>query len=173
MIDPRGLRSASRNKFCVRGRLSAQILLAAVAAAQALHPEKLPHPELHCVRFPIYEFCSGCRHQSPWCCLKKNEKKNSWVFSSCSSFSRSFTATAIQHCFATDLHNYSADFYLNYYARVGATAAASVLIWLSATRYGRRGLLLFSAIATCLPSLLLLAFNQSESTALLLSCDYL
>lgn len=75
----------------------------------------------------------------------------------------SFTAVAIQHCFTTDLRSYSDHFYLNYYARVLATAMASLLIYLSASRCGRRSVLLFSAIATCLASLLLLAFNQSES----------
>lgn len=84
----------------------------------------------------------------------------------------SFTAAAIQHCFTTDLYSYSAHFYLNYYARVAATAAAGVLVGLLASRYGRRGVLLFSAIATCLPSLLLLAFNQSESAEPGFSLDH-
>lgn len=45
--------SASRNQLCVRGGLPAKILLAAVAAPPPRHPDKLPHPELHCVRFCI------------------------------------------------------------------------------------------------------------------------
>lgn len=51
MFDTCSLCSASRDKLCVRGGLSAQILLAAVAAAPSRHPQKLPHPQLHRVRF--------------------------------------------------------------------------------------------------------------------------
>ncbi|XP_075877006.1 putative solute carrier family 22 member 31 isoform X2 [Nelusetta ayraudi] len=80
-----------------------------------------------------------------------------------------FTAAAIQHCFTTDLYSYSTHFYLNYYVRVSAAAAASVFLYLLANRYGRRGVLLFSAIATCLPSLLLLAFKQNLYGVLVLA----
>lgn len=36
--------------------MSAQVLLAAVAATPARDPEKLPHPQLHHVRVPIIYF---------------------------------------------------------------------------------------------------------------------
>lgn len=74
--------------------------------------------------------------------------------------SHSLIGIAIQHCFATDIHGYSTNFYLAYYVRVSTAGVACLFVYLSANYFGRRGILLFSAIVTGLSSLLLLAFKQ-------------
>ncbi|XP_011608437.1 putative solute carrier family 22 member 31 [Takifugu rubripes] len=71
-----------------------------------------------------------------------------------------FIGTGIQYCFTRNLHTYSTNFYFAYFVRVITGALACVFICLSVNRYGRRGMLLLSAIVTGLSSLLLLALTQ-------------
>ncbi|KAI4830504.1 hypothetical protein KUCAC02_002132 [Chaenocephalus aceratus] len=71
-----------------------------------------------------------------------------------------FIGTGIQYCFTRNLHSYSSNFYFSYFLRVMTGALACVFICLSVNHFGRRGMLLLSAIITGLSSLLLLALTQ-------------
>uniref|UniRef100_A0A3Q3KYL3 Solute carrier family 22 member 31 n=1 Tax=Mastacembelus armatus TaxID=205130 RepID=A0A3Q3KYL3_9TELE len=71
-----------------------------------------------------------------------------------------FIGTGIQYCFTRNLHSYSTNFYFSYFLRVVTGALACIFICLSVNRFGRRGMLLLSAIITGLSSLLLLALTQ-------------
>ncbi|KAM9765749.1 putative solute carrier family 22 member 31 [Menidia menidia] len=71
-----------------------------------------------------------------------------------------FIGTGIQYCFTRNLHIYSTNFYFSYFLRVITGALACVFICLSVNHFGRRGMLLLSAIITGLSSLLLLALTQ-------------
>lgn len=68
--------------------------------------------------------------------------------------------TGIQYCFTRNLHTYSTHFYFTYFVRVLMGALACIFICLCVNRFGRRGMLLLSAIITGLSSLLLLALTQ-------------
>lgn len=82
---------------------------------------------------------------------------------SLSRLSRSFIGTGIQYCFTRNLHSYSTNFYFTYFLRVTTGGLACIFICLSVNRFGRRGILLLSAIITGLSSLLLLALTQCMS----------
>ncbi|XP_051948327.1 putative solute carrier family 22 member 31 isoform X2 [Xyrauchen texanus] len=71
-----------------------------------------------------------------------------------------FIGTGIQYCFTRNLHSYSPHFYFSYFLRVLTGAVACIFLCLSVDRFGRRGMLLLSAILTGLSSLLLLALTQ-------------
>ncbi|XP_037312067.1 putative solute carrier family 22 member 31 [Pungitius pungitius] len=71
-----------------------------------------------------------------------------------------FIGTGIQYCFTRNLHSYSSNFYFGYFLRVITGALACIFICLSVNHFGRRGMLLLSAIITGLSSLLLLALTQ-------------
>ncbi|GAA6233589.1 putative solute carrier family 22 member 31 [Lates japonicus] len=71
-----------------------------------------------------------------------------------------FIGTGIQYCFTRNLHSYSTNFYFSYFLRVITGALACIFICLSVNHFGRRGILLLSAIITGLSSLLLLALTQ-------------
>ncbi|XP_059215507.1 putative solute carrier family 22 member 31 [Centropristis striata] len=71
-----------------------------------------------------------------------------------------FIGTGIQYCFTRNLHSYSSNFYFSYFLRVITGALACIFICLSVNHFGRRGMLLLSAIITGLSSLLLLALTQ-------------
>ncbi|XP_041847847.1 putative solute carrier family 22 member 31 [Melanotaenia boesemani] len=71
-----------------------------------------------------------------------------------------FIGTGIQYCFTRNLHIYSKNFYFSYFLRVITGALACVFICLTVNHFGRRGMLLLSAIITGLSSLLLLALTQ-------------
>nr|XP_046245512.1 putative solute carrier family 22 member 31 [Scatophagus argus] len=71
-----------------------------------------------------------------------------------------FIGTGIQYCFTRNLHSYSTNFYFSYFLRATTGALALVFICLSVNHFGRRGMLLLSAIVTGLSSLLLLALTQ-------------
>ncbi|XP_070765154.1 putative solute carrier family 22 member 31 [Enoplosus armatus] len=71
-----------------------------------------------------------------------------------------FIGTGIQYCFTRNLHSYSTNFYFSYFLRVITGALACIFICLSVNHFGRRGMLLLSAIITGLSSLLLLALTQ-------------
>ncbi|XP_028257941.1 putative solute carrier family 22 member 31 [Parambassis ranga] len=71
-----------------------------------------------------------------------------------------FIGTGIQYCFTRNLHRYSTNFYFSYFLRVITGALACIFICLSVNHFGRRGMLLLSAIITGLSSLLLLALTQ-------------
>ncbi|XP_023280126.1 putative solute carrier family 22 member 31 [Seriola lalandi dorsalis] len=71
-----------------------------------------------------------------------------------------FIGTGIQYCFTRNLHSYSTNFYFSYFLRVITGALACIFICLTVNHFGRRGILLFSAIITGLSSLLLLALTQ-------------
>ncbi|MEQ2199944.1 hypothetical protein XENOCAPTIV_017708 [Xenoophorus captivus] len=75
-----------------------------------------------------------------------------------------FIGTGIQYCFTRNLHIYSNNFYFTYFLRVITGALACVFICMSVNHFGRRGMLLLSAIITGLSSLLLLALTQCMST---------
>ncbi|XP_008291221.1 putative solute carrier family 22 member 31 isoform X1 [Stegastes partitus] len=82
-----------------------------------------------------------------------------------------FIGTGIQYCFTRNLHSYSTNFYFSYFLRVTTGAVGCIFICLSVNHFGRRGILLLSAIITGLSSLLLLALTQylRGSLVLLLS----
>uniref|UniRef100_A0A8C7S4Y0 Solute carrier family 22 member 31 n=1 Tax=Oncorhynchus mykiss TaxID=8022 RepID=A0A8C7S4Y0_ONCMY len=71
-----------------------------------------------------------------------------------------FIGTGIQYCFIRNLHSYSHNFYFSYFLRVVTGALGCVFLCLSVNLFGRRGILLLSAIITGLSSLLLLALTQ-------------
>ncbi|KAM9422509.1 putative solute carrier family 22 member 31 isoform 2-T2 [Salvelinus alpinus] len=71
-----------------------------------------------------------------------------------------FIGTGIQYCFIRNLHSYSHNFYFSYFLRVLTGALGCIFLCLSVNRFGRRGILLLSAIITGLSSLLLLALTQ-------------
>ncbi|XP_013858536.1 putative solute carrier family 22 member 31 [Austrofundulus limnaeus] len=71
-----------------------------------------------------------------------------------------FIGTGIQYCFTRNLHHHSSNFYFTYFLRVITGALACIFICLSVNHFGRRGMLLLSAIITGLSSLLLLALTQ-------------
>ncbi|XP_056135128.1 putative solute carrier family 22 member 31 [Lampris incognitus] len=68
--------------------------------------------------------------------------------------------TGIQYCFTRNLHSYSANFYFSYFLRVLTGALACLFLCLTVNHFGRRGILLLSAIITGLSSLVLLALTQ-------------
>nr|XP_057944745.1 putative solute carrier family 22 member 31 [Doryrhamphus excisus] len=68
--------------------------------------------------------------------------------------------TGIQYCFTRNLHMYTTNFYFSYFVRVATGALACVFICFTVNHFGRRGMLLLSAIITGLSSLLLLALTQ-------------
>ncbi|KAK7913240.1 hypothetical protein WMY93_013451, partial [Mugilogobius chulae] len=70
-----------------------------------------------------------------------------------------FIGTGIQYCFTRNVHSYNTNFYFTYFIRVLTGALACVFICLSVNHFGRRGMLLLSAIVTGLSSLLLLALT--------------
>ncbi|XP_022057016.2 putative solute carrier family 22 member 31 [Acanthochromis polyacanthus] len=70
-----------------------------------------------------------------------------------------FIGTGIQYCFTRNLHSYSTNFYFSYFLRVTTGAVGCIFICLSVNHFGRRGMLLLSAIITGLSSLLLLALT--------------
>ncbi|KAK2853934.1 hypothetical protein Q5P01_006595 [Channa striata] len=78
-----------------------------------------------------------------------------------------FIGTGIQYCFTRNLHSFSTNFYFSYFLRVITGALACIFICLSVNHFGRRGMLLLSAILTGLSSLLLLA---SRSTCMEVWC---
>ncbi|KAG7483152.1 solute carrier family 22 member 31 [Solea senegalensis] len=71
-----------------------------------------------------------------------------------------FIGTGIQYCFTRNLHSFSTNFYFSYFLRVITGALACVFICVTVDRFGRRGILLLSAIITGLSSLVLLALTQ-------------
>uniref|UniRef100_UPI003AAC4CD2 putative solute carrier family 22 member 31 n=1 Tax=Centroberyx gerrardi TaxID=166262 RepID=UPI003AAC4CD2 len=71
-----------------------------------------------------------------------------------------FIGTGIQYCFTRNLHSYSTNFYFSYFVRVFTGALGCIFLCLSVNHFGRRGILLLSAIITGLSSLLLLALTQ-------------
>ncbi|KAA0723906.1 putative solute carrier family 22 member 31 [Triplophysa tibetana] len=71
-----------------------------------------------------------------------------------------FIGTGIQYCFTRNLHIYSPHFYFSYFLRVLTGALACIFLCMTVDRFGRRGILLLSAIITGLSSLLLLALTQ-------------
>ncbi|XP_029904501.1 putative solute carrier family 22 member 31 [Myripristis murdjan] len=71
-----------------------------------------------------------------------------------------FIGTGIQYCFTRNLHSYSTNFYFSYFLRVLTGALACIFLCVSVNHFGRRGILLLSAIITGLSSLLLLALTQ-------------
>ncbi|KAG1941411.1 putative solute carrier family 22 member 31 [Pimephales promelas] len=71
-----------------------------------------------------------------------------------------FIGTGIQYCFTRNLHIYYTHFYFSYSLRVLTGALACVFLCVCVDRFGRRGILLLSAIVTGLSSLLLLALTQ-------------
>ncbi|KAK6294654.1 hypothetical protein J4Q44_G00354840 [Coregonus suidteri] len=71
-----------------------------------------------------------------------------------------FIGTGIQYCFTRNLRSYSHNFYFSYFLRVLTGALGCIFLCLSVNRFGRRGILLLSAIITGLSSLLLLALTQ-------------
>lgn len=77
-----------------------------------------------------------------------------------SGLSSRFIGTGVQYCFTRNLHSYSTNFYFSYFLRVMMGALACIFICLSVNHFGRRGMLLLSAIITGLSSLLLLALTQ-------------
>ncbi|XP_061830768.1 putative solute carrier family 22 member 31 [Nerophis lumbriciformis] len=68
--------------------------------------------------------------------------------------------TGIQYCFTRNLHMFSTNFYFSYFVRVTTGAMACIFICVTVNHFGRRGMLLLSAIITGLSSLLLLALTQ-------------
>ncbi|KAL3993082.1 fatty acid-binding protein 2, intestinal [Sarotherodon galilaeus] len=70
-----------------------------------------------------------------------------------------FIGTGIQYCFTKNLHTFSNKFYFSYFLRVVTGALACIFLCLSINHFGRRGMLLLSAIITGLSSLLLLALT--------------
>ncbi|XP_020794701.2 putative solute carrier family 22 member 31 [Boleophthalmus pectinirostris] len=70
-----------------------------------------------------------------------------------------FIGTGIQYCFTRNVHSFNTNFYFTYFIRVLTGALACVFIFLSVNHFGRRGMLLLSAIVTGLSSLLLLALT--------------
>ncbi|KAL4613565.1 putative solute carrier family 22 member 31 isoform X1 [Arapaima gigas] len=79
-----------------------------------------------------------------------------------------FIGTGIQYCFTRNLHSFSHRFYLSYFVRVATGVTACGLLCLTVDRFGRRGILLLSAIVTGLSSLLLLALTQYLRSSLVL-----
>ncbi|XP_068178982.1 putative solute carrier family 22 member 31 [Antennarius striatus] len=71
-----------------------------------------------------------------------------------------FIGTGIQYCFSRNLHSFTSNFYFSYFVRVIAGAFSCIFICFTVDHFGRRGMLLLSAIATGLSSLLLLALTQ-------------
>ncbi|XP_024909645.1 putative solute carrier family 22 member 31 isoform X2 [Cynoglossus semilaevis] len=71
-----------------------------------------------------------------------------------------FIGTGIQYCFTRNLHSYSTNFYFSYFIRIITGALAAVFLCITVNHFGRRGILLLSAIITGLSSLLLLALTQ-------------
>ncbi|CAL1603754.1 unnamed protein product [Knipowitschia caucasica] len=70
-----------------------------------------------------------------------------------------FIGTGIQYCFTRNVHSFNTNFYFTYFIRVLTGALACVFICLSVNHFGRRGMLLLTAIITGLSSLLLLALT--------------
>ncbi|XP_061620212.1 putative solute carrier family 22 member 31 [Phyllopteryx taeniolatus] len=68
--------------------------------------------------------------------------------------------TGIQYCFTRNLHMSSTNFYFGYFVKIATGTLACVFICFTVNHFGRRGMLLLSAIITGLSSLLLLALTQ-------------
>ncbi|KAJ3593883.1 hypothetical protein NHX12_006217, partial [Muraenolepis orangiensis] len=73
-----------------------------------------------------------------------------------------FIGTGIQYCFTRNLHSFSTNFYFSYFLRVSTGALSCLFLCLTVNRFGRRGILLLTAIVTGLSSLLLLALTLSR-----------
>uniref|UniRef100_A0A3Q3XBZ1 Uncharacterized protein n=1 Tax=Mola mola TaxID=94237 RepID=A0A3Q3XBZ1_MOLML len=82
------------------------------------------------------------------------------IWKNCLILSFTFIGTGIQYCFTRNLRSYSTNFYFSYFLRVLTGALACIFVCLCVNRFGRRGMLLLSAIITGLSSLLLLALTQ-------------
>uniref|UniRef100_A0A3B4AIL5 Uncharacterized protein n=1 Tax=Periophthalmus magnuspinnatus TaxID=409849 RepID=A0A3B4AIL5_9GOBI len=81
------------------------------------------------------------------------------IWKNCLILSFTFIGTGIQYCFTRNVHSFNTNFYFTYFIRVLTGALACVFICLSVNHFGRRGMLLLSAIITGLSSLLLLALT--------------
>ncbi|XP_037104034.1 putative solute carrier family 22 member 31 isoform X2 [Syngnathus acus] len=68
--------------------------------------------------------------------------------------------TGIQYCFTRNLHMSSSNFYFSYFVRITTGTLACIFICSTVNHFGRRSMLLLSAIVTGLASLLLLALAQ-------------
>ncbi|XP_061670929.1 putative solute carrier family 22 member 31 isoform X2 [Syngnathoides biaculeatus] len=68
--------------------------------------------------------------------------------------------TGVQYCFTRNLHLSSTNFYFSYFIKIATGTLACVFICSTVNHFGRRGMLLLSAIITGLSSLLLLALTQ-------------
>ncbi|XP_051918478.1 putative solute carrier family 22 member 31 [Hippocampus zosterae] len=68
--------------------------------------------------------------------------------------------TGIQYCFTRNLHASSTNFYFSYFVRIATGTLACIFICSTVNHFGRRSMLLLSAIVTGLSSLLLLALTQ-------------
>uniref|UniRef100_A0A3B5B268 Solute carrier family 22 member 31 n=1 Tax=Stegastes partitus TaxID=144197 RepID=A0A3B5B268_9TELE len=90
------------------------------------------------------------------------------IWKNCLILSFTFIGTGIQYCFTRNLHSYSTNFYFSYFLRVTTGAVGCIFICLSVNHFGRRGILLLSAIITGLSSLLLLALTQLRGSLVLL-----
>ncbi|XP_062327042.1 putative solute carrier family 22 member 31 isoform X1 [Osmerus eperlanus] len=129
---------STRNGACVREELyPAETLLSEIDAAW---PEEDTHEEYHSV-------------------LVLRHTRIIWRNCLILSFTL-FIGTGIQYCFTRNLHSYSSNFYFSYFLRVLTGALACLFLCMSVNHFGRRGILLLSAIVTGLSSLLLLALTQ-------------
>ncbi|KAM9825803.1 putative solute carrier family 22 member 31 isoform 2-T2 [Syngnathus typhle] len=68
--------------------------------------------------------------------------------------------TGVQYCFTRNLHMSSSNFYFSYFIRITTGTLACIFICSTVNHFGRRSMLLLSAIVTGLASLLLLALAQ-------------
>uniref|UniRef100_A0A8C4YV11 Major facilitator superfamily (MFS) profile domain-containing protein n=1 Tax=Gadus morhua TaxID=8049 RepID=A0A8C4YV11_GADMO len=71
----------------------------------------------------------------------------------------SFIGTGIQYCFKRNLPSFTTNFYFTYFLRVLTRALSCLFLCFTVNRFGRRSILLLSAIITGLSSLLLLALT--------------
>uniref|UniRef100_A0A3Q2ZDZ0 Solute carrier family 22 member 31 n=1 Tax=Kryptolebias marmoratus TaxID=37003 RepID=A0A3Q2ZDZ0_KRYMA len=96
-----------------------------------------------------------------WSSLFMSHKSNWYLFlSHHPKLTKFYLKHRILYCFTRNLHLHSSNFYFTYFLRVITGALACVFICLSVNHFGRRGMLLLSAIITGLSSLLLLALTQ-------------
>ncbi|XP_059927075.1 putative solute carrier family 22 member 31 [Gadus macrocephalus] len=70
-----------------------------------------------------------------------------------------FIGTGIQYCFKRNLPSFTTNFYFTYFLRVLTRALSCLFLCFTVNRFGRRSILLLSAIITGLSSLLLLALT--------------
>lgn len=155
--------SVYRDRFSIRRRLSAEVLFSSGAASDSCHLEELPHPQLHAVSFysqckPHWFHPGNIRFILKVRCRVRSRRCVDLVW--LSRLSSRFIGTGIQYCFTRNLHSFVINFYFSYFMRVITGALACVFICLSVNHFGRRGMLLLSAIITGLSSLLLLALTQ-------------